>query len=457
MSTLSRTSAAPLEQALVELLDRTRRRTLELVEPLSDEALNAVHDPLMSPIAWDLGHIANFEEIWLVQHVGRRGPLRDELGPIYDQFVAPRRDRGKLPYLRSEDCLDYMQAVRDLTLAHLAEADMSEGSDPVLARGFIYELVARHEQQHSETILQTLQIMTAQPYARARSATPEISAGARPRSRASTAPLHDGMVFVESGPFEMGAPSDWFAYDNERALHTVEVGSFWIDQHPVTNGSMVEFIEDRGYGARECWSQEGWEWKEKEGIALPKYWKREHDSYWVREFGRTQPLDPARPACHVSWHEAEAFARWAGKRLPSEAEWEKAACWSPQGAEKAPYPWGEEPWRPARADLDQLGFGTSPIGSHPEGASSYGVQGMSGGVWEWTASGFEGYPRFQAFPYREYSTPFIGGPFKVLRGGAWATQPLLGTTTFRNWDYPDRRQIFSGFRCARDGGASPSI
>jgi gamma-glutamyl hercynylcysteine S-oxide synthase len=456
MTTLLTARDAPLEQRLAELLEDTRRRTLELIEPLSDDGLNAVHDPMMSPIAWDLGHIANFEEIWLVQNAGHRRPLRDELGAVYDQFVAPRRDRGKLPYLKSEDCLDYMKTVRERSLALLAEADLSGRSEPVLAGGFIYELVARHEQQHSETILQTLQIMTSENYIPPGGVSHRSAASAHTAPGAPTASLRDGMMLVEGGPFEMGARPDWFAYDNERPLHQVEVDSFWIDRHPVTNANMLDFIEDGGYRRRELWSEKGWQWRQKETIALPKYWKREHDSYWVREFGRTQPLDPARPVCHVSWHEAEAFARWAGKRLPTEAEWEKAACWSPQGSRKALYPWGDEPYRPELANLDQLCFGTSAIGSHPAGAGAYGVQEMSGGVWEWTASGFEGYPGFEAFPYREYSTPFFGGPFKVLRGGAWATQPLLGTTTFRNWDYADRRQIFAGFRCALDQDASPS-
>jgi iron(II)-dependent oxidoreductase len=169
----------------------------------------------------------------------------------------------------------------------------------------------------------------------------------------------------------------------------------------------------------------------------------------VRWFDSLEPLDSSKPVCCVSWFEADAYARYAGKRLPREAEWEKAASWTPSG-EKRPYPWGEEPPSRSKANLDQLSFSTAPAGAYPEGTSAYGAEQMLGDVWEWTASGFDAYPGFEAFPYSEYSEPFFCGLFKTLRGGSWATQPEAVTTTFRNWDYPDRRQIFAGFRCARD-------
>jgi iron(II)-dependent oxidoreductase len=431
-------SAGTIQERAIRSLERARRRTLDLIEPLSEQALNTVHDPLMSPIVWDLGHIANFEEMWIVQRAGGREPLREELGAIYDPFTAPRRERGELPYLASEQCFAYMKAVRERALACIEQADVSRDADPLLAGGFVFDLVARHEQQHTETILQTLQIMTAEAYTPPRRTDLPDGPGARA-----------DMVFVGGGPFEMGADTSSFAYDNERPRHVREVAPFWIDTLPVTNAQMCEFIDDGGYERREWWSDEGWGWRESEQRALPRYWEREQHGFRVRSFDKLLQLDPRRPVCHVSWYEADAYARYAAKRLPTEAEWEKAASWDPERAAKRRYPWGDEP-APEHGNLDQLAFGTAPAGAYYDGASAYGAEQMVGDVWEWTASGFDAYDGFEAFPYPEYSEPFFGGPFKVLKGGSWATQPDVATCTFRNWDYPERRQIFAGFRCARD-------
>lgn len=165
---------------------------------------------------------------------------------------------------------------------------------------------------------------------------------------------------------------------------------------------------------------------------------------------RTVALDPRRPVCHVCYWEADAYARWAGKRLPTEVEWEAAAAWDPDAGRSRLYPWGEEAPSPLHANLDALVFETTPVGAYPSGASALGCWDMLGNVWEWTSSDFRGYPGYATFPYPEYSEAFYGADFKVLRGGSWATRFGAVRNTFRNWDYPIRRQIFSGFRCARD-------
>jgi len=430
-------ASGTLEDRIAAALERTRRRTLSLVEGLSDELLNAVHDPLMSPIVWDLGHIANFEELWLVRRAGGCEALRDELEGVYDAFTAPRRERGKLPYLRGDECLAYMEAVRQRTLDCLERADLARAQERLLANGFVYELIVRHEQQHSETILQTLQIIDSGPYVPSRRDPPV--AGER----------LEGMVPVPGGAFELGAPNEWFGYDNERPQHMRELAPFSIDAAPVTNEEFADFIRDGGYQRPEWWSRDGWEWRRRASIELPRYWRRDGDGFAVRSFNRLRPIDPRHPVCHVSWYEADAFARSRGKRLPTEAEWEKAASWDPSSGSKRPYPWGGV-YQPRFANLDQLAFGTAPAGAYPDGASPCGAHQMAGDVWEWTATDFDRYEGFEAFPYREYSEVFFGGPFKVLRGGSWATQPGAVTTAFRNWDHPDRRQIFAGFRCARD-------
>jgi gamma-glutamyl hercynylcysteine S-oxide synthase len=438
------TESLPTSRAIIlERLGQVRARTFSLVESLSEDALNRVHDPLMSPVVWDLGHIATFEDQWLAQNAFGAPPLREGLGRVYDPFNAPRSERGDLPYLRSEDCFRYMAAVRARTAELLESADLSPDGGPLLTGGLVYEMILRHEQQHSETILQTLQTMGGESYT--------------PRPAYDTpAPAEvrrDEMLLVPEGTFEMGTESPLggtgFSYDNERPRYERHVAAFYIDPTPVTNGDFMAFIADDGYERPELWSEGGRRWLEK-GRRLPRYWSREGDELVMRSFDRVERVDPDRPLCHVSWYEADAYARYAGKRLPTEAEWEKAASWDDSAQTKRLQPWGDAAATRDLANLDQLAFETAPAGAYAEGASPCGALQMAGEVWEWTASGFEAYPGFEAFPYPEYSAEFFGGPYRVLRGGAWATQPQAVSNTFRNWDYPERRQIFAGLRCAKD-------
>jgi gamma-glutamyl hercynylcysteine S-oxide synthase len=423
--------------------EAVRARTLALVESLGEDALNGVHDTLMSPVVWDLGHIATFEDLWLAQNAFGAPPRRAGLDQLYDPFSAARSERGELPYLRSDDCLAYMEAVRARTAELLDSADLSADGGPLLAGGFVYEMILRHEQQHSETILQTLQLMAGGQFTPRREHQVPAPVQSRPRD----------MVLVAEGLFELGAESalggTGFSYDNELPRHEVFVRPFYIDTTPVTNGDFIAFIEDGGYERPELWSEGGRRWLDK-GRRLPRYWERDGYDFTVRAFDAVGPVDPEWPLCHVSWFEADAFARYAGKRLPTEAEWEKAASWDAAEEEKRLHPWGPEPPTRELANLDQLAFGTAPAGAYAGGASPCGALQMLGDVWEWTASPFEAYPGFEAFPYPEYSEEFFGGPYRVLRGGSWATQPEAVSVTFRNWDYPERRQIFAGLRCAKD-------
>jgi iron(II)-dependent oxidoreductase len=265
-------------------------------------------------------------------------------------------------------------------------------------------MLLAHEHQHNETMLQLLQMVESYE--------PVEVDGA-----AAAEPVSEGpeMVRVDGGVHEIGAPAEGFAYDNERPRHQVELASFWIDRTPVTNGAYIEFIEDTG-------------------AEPPMYWERDGDAWTRTVMGRSEEVEPRLPVIHVSWHEADAFARWAGKRLPTESEWEAAAA----GATRE------------RANLDQLSFGCAPAGAYGDAPSDCGAVQMLGDVWEWTSSDFTGYPGFKAFPYPEYSEVFFGDEHKVLRGGAWASRRDVIRASFRNWDLPVRRQIFSGIRCARD-------
>jgi gamma-glutamyl hercynylcysteine S-oxide synthase len=374
------------------LLDEVRRRTLSIVAAVFEEDLNRVHNPLMSPLVWDLGHIAAFEDLWLAVRGFGLEPLRPELMRVYDADETPRPERGELPYLRLEDALEYMEDVRARALSVLGRVE------PLL-----HELVIQHECQHNETMLQTLQLAEAGVFV--------------PKRRQRRGSAREGTVSVVAGPFTLGAEGDGFAYDNERPAHVVELPAFEIEAAPVTNAAYAAFVEDGGYSRRELWSGEGWAWRKREGAERPLFWT---EAGGERRFDRVEPLRAALPAMHVSWFEADAYARWAGKRLPSEAEWEKAARLD--GGE--------------RGGLDQVDFGPGPAGP------------FVGDCWEWTASDFGDYPGFHAHPYREYSEVFFESGYKVLRGGSWATHSRVARETFRNWDHPQRRQIFAGFRCA---------
>jgi len=410
-------------------LQEARLQTLALVAGLSQEDLERVHSPLMSPLVWDLGHIASFEDLWLAHRRGGLPLLHAELAEVYDAFETPRANRGELPYLRRAQAERYLEQVRERV------SELELGADEPLV-----DLVARHERQHAETMLQTLALAGLEPSC-ARAPASVAAAGAEGLS---------GLDLIElpAASFQLGADRRvGFAYDNELPRHTVEVDAFAIGRVAVTNGDWLAFIEDGGYRRAEWWSAEGWEWRVAEDAQRPLRWLergRERTLAGTRELG----LDC--PVVHVCHHEAEAFARARGLRLPSEVEWELAATYDHARGVKLDWPWGEGQPGAAEANvIEAARFETVPAGSLPGGASPCGALGMIGNVWEWTASGFGGYPGFRADPYPEYSEVFFGGEYLVLRGGSFATSALVATPTFRNWDYPARRQIFAGLRIAR--------
>jgi iron(II)-dependent oxidoreductase len=362
------------EQALSALV-MVRERTLGLVAGLSAEQLERVHSPIMSPLAWDLAHIAAYEDLWLAHRHAGLELLRADLASLYDAFETPRAVRGEIEALDAEQARAYMREVSERSHAALAERGLGDG--------VISEMVLRHELQHSETMRQTMAIAGLLP------------AGEPPLAAMGAG---EGWLEIPAGSFAMGAGPEGFAYDNERPRHARELAGFAIALRPVSNASWMRFSEGGGYERREWWSDEGWAWKE------------EHD---ITHHAGVAAGHPQAPVCHVSWFEADAFSRALGARLPTEAEWERAATWE-------------------------------------QGDADGGRLAHVGEVWEWTASHFAGYPGFRAFPYREYSEVFFGSEHRVLRGGSWATHARVSGPRFRNWDLPQRRQIFAGVRLARD-------
>ncbi len=375
-------------------LQATRRRTLELVEHLSDAELERAHSPIMSPLVWDLAHIAAYEDLWLAHRHAGLELLRPQLAELYDAFETPRAVRGEIELLDAGQAREYMHDVSERTATTIERHGVGDG--------LIHEMVVRHELQHTETMRQTMALAG-------------LLAPGEPSLSAMQEP--EGWIEIPKGPFAMGARGDGFAYDNERPCFATQTVAFAIARRPVSKASWLRFSEGGGYERREWWSDEGWAWKEEYDIT--------HDPS-IAEGDQHDRI----PACHVSWFEADAFARAHGARLPTEAEWEKAATWEQENLAEG----GDE-------------------GATNGAGSLHGQLGAlqhAGLVWEWTGSWFGGYPGFKAYPYREYSEVFFGRDYRVLRGGSWATSPRVATPTFRNWDLPQRRQIFAGVRLVRD-------
>jgi iron(II)-dependent oxidoreductase len=433
---ITETTKAQLRERLAADLTRARARTAGLTEVVDDDDLMRRHSPLMSPLVWDVAHIGNQEELWLVRDVGGSRSVRGDIDEIYDAFRHARADRVGLPLLTPTESWAYLRTVREKSLDILERSPL-EGRR-LLDRGFVFGMIVQHEQQHAETMLATHQLRRGDPV---------LSAPCPPARQVFDAPVE---VFVPGGRFEMGTSLDPWALDNERPAHPVEVAPFLIDTFPVTNGQFERFVAEDGYRTDRYWSAEGLAHIRSAGVRAPKFWVRDGDRWLRRRFGVLEPVPADEPVMHVSFHEASAYAMWAGRRLPTEAEWEKAARFDPPTGRSLRYPWGDDAPRPEHANLGQRHLRPAEIGAYPAGVSPVGAHQMIGDVWEWTATDFTGYPGFGAFPYREYSEVFFGGDYKVLRGGAFGVDPAVARSTFRNWDHPIRRQIFSGFRCARD-------
>jgi iron(II)-dependent oxidoreductase len=433
-------STEHLREHLAAELGRTRARSALLTDAVDDDDLVRQHSPLMSPLVWDLAHVGNQEELWLVRDVGGLQPVRADIDQLYDAFKHPRADRPQLPLLGPVEARGYVGEVRDKVL-HVLERTPLQGRR-LLDRGFAFGLIVQHEQQHDETMLATHQLRAGSAVLDATPPPEAVAPPARPE------------VLVPGGPFTMGTSTEPWALDNERPAHTVDVAPFWIDTAPVTNGDYVRFVEDDGYDQPRWWSATGWSHRQAAGLVGPQFWVRDGDRWMRRRFGVLEPLPMDQPVVHVCFHEAQAYAAWAGKRLPTEAEWEKAARFDPATGRSRRHPWGDEDPSAGHANLGQRHLSPAPVGAYPRGASPLGVHQLIGDVWEWTSSAFTGYPGFTAFPYDEYSLVFFGGDYRVLRGGSFGTDPAACRGTFRNWDHPVRRQIFSGFRCARDAAAA---
>lgn len=444
------------QTALAEAVADARHRSLELLRDLEDGQLLGPRLPVVNPLLWEMGHLAWFGEKWVLRHASKRPPLRGDADALFDSSAVPHDTRWDLPLPPRAAAMDYMNQVQEriLDVIHRGPTD---------AEAYFILLSVFHEDMHGEAFLYTRQTLgypcprLSPPKDRSQeSGLRSQGSGVRVLTPAPSlltpeaGPL-PGDVEIPGGTFHLGARKDEpFVFDNEKWAHPVSLRPFAIARAPVTQAEFAAFVADGGYRRAELWGPAGWRWRQAGEVLHPIYWRREGKAWLRRDFDRWLPLEPHRPVIHVNWYEAEAYCRWAGRRLPTEAEWETAAAASGNdlSAPKRRFPWGDEPPNPARAQLDGYRLGCCDVADRVAGDSHFGCRQMIGNVWEWTASDFLPYPGFVADPYRDYSQPWFG-THKVLRGGAWMTRSRLLRNTWRNFYQPDRRDVWAGFRtCA---------
>ena len=411
-----------------------RARTLELVAGLDAEQLIGPKLATVNPLQWEIGHVAWFYEYFILRRIyGRDGLLADG-DTIYDSIAIAHDTRWDLPLLGIADTLAYMAAVQDALLERL-EDGMAGVQD-----SYLYQFTTFHEDMHTEAYTYTRQCLGyREPVFALASSDPEDgSAGPLP-----------GDAAIPGGTFMFGNPKDApFVFDNEKWAHPVTIAPFRMARAPVTNAEFAEFVDAGGYRTAEFCDDEGWRWRCSAGAAHPVYWLRDGPANWgMRRFDQTIDLPPHQPVIHVNWYESSAWCRWAGRRLPSEAEWEFAATGG-GAAQKRACPWGDDAPGPGRANLDGRALGCIDVAARAAGDSRHGCRQMIGNVWEWTQSTFEPFAGFAPDDYKEYSTTLFGVT-KVLRGGAWPTRGRMVDSTYRNYFVPDRRDVLAGFRtCA---------
>jgi len=438
----------------IELLQEARERTLALVTDLDDEQLIGPRLSIVNPLRWEIGHIAWFQEYWVLRHLNHRAPILDGGDALYDSARVSHETRWDLPLPSKADTIRYMQRVLD-QVVHLDDRE-----EPTDDAAYFLSLALQHENMHAEAITYTRQTL-GYPAPRfkvvdeiAKQSSASVDRELR-SYKALTGELGDALV--PGGTFVLGStPGQRFLFDNELSAHDVDVEHFAISRTAVTNGEYAAFVDDGGYNRQTLWCDEGWRWRKSIDAKHPVYWCFSEGKWWRRNFDEMVPLADHMPVLHINWYEADAFCRWAGRRLPTEVEWEiaAAAVLSSDGrriaANKRQFPWGdEEPTTTTdRANLDWRNMGCLDVRALPAGDSAFGCRQMIGNVWEWTASDFLPYPGFVAGPYKEYSEPWFGN-HKVLRGGCWATRSHLIHNTYRNFYTPDRRDVWAGLRtCA---------
>jgi gamma-glutamyl hercynylcysteine S-oxide synthase len=406
--------------ALLTAMTHSRVLTLELLATVDDDCFAVQAHPDFSPIGWHVGHIGYTESLWILERLAGTAGVDRQTRRLYAADGLAKADRQHLPDRAA--ILAQLADIRSRVETVLATIDLTQNPR-------IWPFLLQHESQHCETIAIVLALLGKYP---------PLKPLATSKSPVGE-PIH-----IPAGGFWQGESDPTIGLDNEQPAHWVELPDYWIDATPVTCAQYQTFIAAGGYQTRSLWCEAGWAWVQTQPIQQPYYWSAAH-------------MDSDHPVCGVSWYEASAYARYQGRRLPTEAEWEKAMRWD--GQRSQPLPWGDE-WpdvnQPIAANLSgmtPIGQGTNPVQAFPTGRSPAGLWDGLGNVWEWTDSWFDGYPGFTAFPYPGYSQTYFDQAHRVLRGGSWATRPWSIRSSFRNWYHPWTRVIFAGFRTCGDRGS----
>ena len=416
------TSINSRREVIRDAMHRCRLGTLALFEGIDDTTFRKQAHPDFSPVGWHLGHIAFTEAYWILERLAGLPPLFEQYHKLFAADGLPKSERQNLPSLSVIH--DYLNLVRTKVFTYLETAPLDQQER-------LWSFLIQHESQHSEIIAFVLQLQRWHFQERHQ----EMWVKNNTENSKPGIQLQAEMIEIPAGEFEMGNDSI-DALDNERSRHRVYLDTYWIDRYPVTCKEYRMFIEAGGYQNSKWWSAQGWQWLQEHPVAQPLYWS--DATTWDNH-----------PVCGISYYEAEAYARFVGKQLPTEAQWEKAASWDTATRRFQTYPWGDAEPNAHQCNHSNVIGRTTPVNAYPTGQSAYGCYDMLGNVWEWTSSWFDGYEGFVAYPYRGYSQTYFDGQHRVLKGGSWATRPWAMRSSFRNWYYPGIRQILAGFRCAR--------
>jgi iron(II)-dependent oxidoreductase len=447
---------------LIDWVHDARERTCELVADLSDSQLIGPRLATVNPLLWEIGHVAWFQEKWVLRRDGRSS-VRADADALYDSAAIPHDVRWDLFLPSREETLRYLTDVRDRVIEKLQRRELPHEDI------YFTLLSVFHEDMHTEAFTYTRQTLGYPapkfahfPFSVLRSSfshgrTEQNEERRTENEKSEMSKMVDscggplpGDAHIPGGLFQLGAtPDEPFVFDNEKWAHPVQVQPFAIARAPVTQAEFSDFVNDGGYQQPRFWSEDGWSWRIQAGAKHPVYWQGQSNGSWLRrDFDRWVPLEAHRPVLHVNWHEAMAYCSWAGRRLPTEVEWEFAAAAEPGSARKRRFPWGDSLTATPPANLDWQAMGCVDVADFAGGDSGFGCRQMIGNVWEWTACRFLPYPGFQADPYKEYSQPWFE-THKVLRGGCWASRSRLLRNTWRNFYLPERRDVWAGFRtCA---------